>query len=92
MLPRKKRISNSNSFANFVWQMLLFANSQNVIGREQKQHLQMFGNFDLVKKNYVGSRDQRRSIRLSACYKSTHMQYAKPIPGAHKCQERRRIC
>jgi len=68
--------SNSNSFANFVWQMLLFANSQNDMGRKQKGHLQLFGNFE--------------SIRLSACHKSTRMQNAKL--GVHKCQERRRIC
>jgi hypothetical protein len=44
--------SNSNSFANFVWQMLLFANSQNDMGREQIGHLQVFGNFDLAKTKF----------------------------------------
>ena len=54
------------------------------MGRKQKGHLQVFGNFDLAK-------DQRRSIKLSPCYKSTRMQNAKPILGVHKCQERRII-
>jgi hypothetical protein len=64
---------NSNSFANFVWQMLLFVNSQNDIGREQKGHLQVFGNFDLAKTKFY-SEDQQRSIRLSDCV-TTHEAY-----------------
>jgi hypothetical protein len=44
------------------------------------------------KQNFASSEDQRRIIKLSACYKSTDMQNAKPILGVHKCQERRRIC
>jgi hypothetical protein len=44
-----------NSFANFVGQMLLFANSQNDMGREQKGHLQVFGNFDLAKIKFYWS-------------------------------------
>jgi len=32
--------------------MLLFANSQNDMGREQKEHLQVFGNFDLAKTKF----------------------------------------
>ena len=44
--------SNSNSFAIFIWQMLLFANSQNDMGREQKEHLQVFDNFDLAKTKF----------------------------------------
>jgi len=62
------------------------------MGREQKGHLQVFGNFDLAKIKFYRFEDQRRSIRLSACYKSTRMQNAKPILGVHKCQERSRIC
>jgi len=72
--------------------MLLFVNSQNNTGRKQKGHFQVFDNFDLAKQNSTSSEDQRRSIKLSACYKSTRMQNAKPILGVHKCQERRRIC
>jgi len=44
------------------------------------------------KQNSTGSKDQQRSIKLSACYKSARMQNAKPILGVHKYQERRRIC
>jgi len=44
------------------------------------------------KQNSTGSEDQQRIIKLSACYKSTDMQNAKPILGVHKCQETRRIC
>jgi len=72
--------------------MLLFANSQNDMGMEQKGHLQVFDNFDLAKTKLYCSEDEERSIMLSASYKSAHMQNAKPILGVHKCQERRRIC
>jgi len=46
----------------------------------------------LQKQNSTSSKDQRRNIKLSVCYKSTRMQNAKPILGVHKYQERRRIC
>jgi hypothetical protein len=44
------------------------------------------------KQNSTGCEDQRRSIKLSVCYKSTRMQNVKSILDVHKCQERRKIC
>ena len=49
----------------------------------------MFVNFDLAKKkDSTGSGDERRNIKLSACYKNAHMQNAKPIPGVHKMSKK----
>jgi hypothetical protein len=38
-------VSISNSLANFVSQISLFANSQNNMGRKKRSHLQQFGKF-----------------------------------------------
>ena len=57
--------SNSNSFANFIWQMLLFTNSQNDMEREQKGHLKCLTILTFGKKNLWFQRSTKKNQVVS---------------------------
>ena len=63
----------SNSFVNFICQMLLSVNSQNDMEEETKKYLQVFSNFDFAKKIFI---DPRTSLHRARGLLSTRALFS----------------
>jgi hypothetical protein len=81
----RNRSSISNSLANLISQILLFANSQNNMGKKKRSHLQQFGKFRFQEpkspaKKRRGPLSERRAPR------------ERPIPSRCAAPRRAHIC